>query len=53
VLTSKIVRGGETYWGTPARPLKEYLRQLAHVANLPELAARVKALEKKSGDPSI
>ncbi|MFN0103269.1 MAG: UDP-3-O-(3-hydroxymyristoyl)glucosamine N-acyltransferase [Bryobacteraceae bacterium] len=46
VLTSKIVRGGETYWGTPARPLKEYLRQLAHVARLPELAARVKELEK-------
>jgi UDP-3-O-[3-hydroxymyristoyl] glucosamine N-acyltransferase len=53
VLTSKIVRGGETYWGTPARPLKEYLRQLAHVANLPDLAARVKALEKKAEDPSI
>jgi len=53
VLTSKIVRGGETYWGTPARPLKEYLRQLAHVANLPELASRVKELEKRSFDVSI
>lgn len=53
VLTSKIVRGGETYWGTPARPLKEYLKQLAHVANLPELAARVKELEKRAEDPSI
>jgi UDP-3-O-[3-hydroxymyristoyl] glucosamine N-acyltransferase len=53
VLTSKIVRGGETYWGTPARPLKEYLRQLAHVANLPALTARVKQLEKKLEDPSI
>ncbi len=53
ILTSKIVRGGETYWGTPARPLKEYLRQLAHVAALPELAARVKELEKRTEDPSI
>jgi UDP-3-O-[3-hydroxymyristoyl] glucosamine N-acyltransferase len=53
VLTSKIVRGGQTYWGTPARPLKEYLRQLAHVANLPELAAKVKALENRAEDASI
>ncbi|MBL8240873.1 MAG: UDP-3-O-(3-hydroxymyristoyl)glucosamine N-acyltransferase [Bryobacterales bacterium] len=53
VLTSKIVRGGDTYWGTPARPLKEYLRQLAHMANLPKLAARVKELEKRTEDPSI
>lgn len=53
VLTSKIVRGGETYWGTPARPLKEYLRQLAHVASLPELAERVKKLEKGAVDSSI
>ena len=32
VLTSKIVRAGEVMWGTPARPLREYLRQLAHAA---------------------
>lgn len=53
VLTSKIVRGGDTYWGTPARPLREYLKQLAHVAALPQLAARVKELEKGAVDPSI
>jgi len=53
VLTSKIVRGGDVYWGTPARPLKEYLRQLAHVANLPALAERVKELEKRTVDSSI
>ncbi len=29
VLTSKIVRGGQVMWGTPARPLKEHLAQLA------------------------
>jgi UDP-3-O-[3-hydroxymyristoyl] glucosamine N-acyltransferase len=36
VLTSKIVRAGQPVWGTPARPLKEYLEQLALVARLPE-----------------
>jgi UDP-3-O-[3-hydroxymyristoyl] glucosamine N-acyltransferase len=34
VLTSKIVRAGEVMWGTPARPLREYLRQLATLARL-------------------
>jgi len=34
VLTSKIVRGGQVLWGTPARPLKEYLGQLAVLSRL-------------------
>ena len=34
VLTSKIVRAGQVMWGTPARPLKEYLNQLAVLARL-------------------
>lgn len=34
VLTSKIVRGGEVMWGTPARPLKEHLAQLAALSKL-------------------
>jgi UDP-3-O-[3-hydroxymyristoyl] glucosamine N-acyltransferase len=37
VLTSKIVRSGETVWGTPARPLKTHLEQLANLARLPEM----------------
>ena len=40
VLTSKIVRSGQTVWGTPARPLKTHLEQLANLARLPEYAAR-------------
>jgi len=48
VLTSKIARAGEPLWGTPARPLREYLEQLAFAGRLPELFDRVKALEKKS-----
>jgi UDP-3-O-[3-hydroxymyristoyl] glucosamine N-acyltransferase len=34
VLTSKIVRAGQVMWGTPARPLKQYLEQLAIVSRL-------------------
>jgi UDP-3-O-[3-hydroxymyristoyl] glucosamine N-acyltransferase len=34
VLTSKIVRAGEPVWGTPARPLKKYLAQLAAMSRL-------------------
>jgi UDP-3-O-[3-hydroxymyristoyl] glucosamine N-acyltransferase len=34
ILTSKIVRAGEPVWGTPARPLRQYLQQLATLARL-------------------
>ena len=35
VLPNKILRGkGQAFWGTPAQPLKEYLKQLATVARL-------------------
>jgi len=35
VLPGKIVRGkGVAFWGTPARPLREYLRSLAALAKL-------------------
>lgn len=34
ILTSKIVRAGEPVWGTPARPLKQYLAQLAALSRL-------------------
>ena len=37
VLTAKIVHSGQTMWGTPARPLKQHLEQLANLARLPEL----------------
>ena len=40
VLTSKIVRSGETVWGTPARPLKQHLEQLANLARAAGDAAR-------------
>jgi UDP-3-O-[3-hydroxymyristoyl] glucosamine N-acyltransferase len=35
VLPNKILRGkGEAFWGTPAQPLREYLKQLAALARL-------------------
>lgn len=47
ILTSKIVRKGQVVWGTPARPLKEYLRQLANLARLPELRAELDELRAR------
>jgi UDP-3-O-[3-hydroxymyristoyl] glucosamine N-acyltransferase len=36
-------------WGTPARPLKEHLEQLANLARLPAVRKRVAELEKTLG----
>ena len=47
ILTSKIVRKGQVVWGTPARPLKQYLEQLANLARLPEVRQEVAELEKQ------
>jgi UDP-3-O-[3-hydroxymyristoyl] glucosamine N-acyltransferase len=35
ILSNKVIRGkGVVFWGTPARPLKEYLKQLAALSRL-------------------
>ncbi len=34
VLNGKHIRGGQVLWGTPARPLREFLAQQAHLARL-------------------
>lgn len=47
ILTSKIVRAGQPVWGTPARPLREHLQQLASLAKLPEMRAQLKAMEQR------
>lgn len=47
ILTSKIVRKGEVVWGTPARPLKEHLEQLANLARLPKLRKQLAELERR------
>jgi UDP-3-O-[3-hydroxymyristoyl] glucosamine N-acyltransferase len=47
VLTSKVVRGGQVYWGTPARPLKRHLEELAALAQMPELLNDLRAGKKR------
>ena len=46
--TGKIIRKGQTVWGTPARPLEQFKEAYFWFARLPELAARVKKIEEKS-----
>ena len=50
VLTSKIVRSGETVWGTPARPLRQHLEQLANLARLPETRREMADLKRRVTD---
>lgn len=47
VPTSKVIRAGETVWGIPARPIKDYLEQLAHLARLGELRREVAELKRR------
>lgn len=49
VPSGKTIRAGQVVWGTPARPLKKFKEQYAHLSQLPELARRVRALEKRVG----
>ncbi len=47
---NRSLHAGETYLGTPARPIKEARRSLAVLAKLPQLRREVKALEQRLGD---
>jgi UDP-3-O-[3-hydroxymyristoyl] glucosamine N-acyltransferase len=47
ILTSKIVRSGQVVWGTPARPLKQYLEQLANLARLPALRKELSEIKSR------
>ncbi|MBY0502821.1 MAG: UDP-3-O-(3-hydroxymyristoyl)glucosamine N-acyltransferase [Bryobacteraceae bacterium] len=42
ILSAKIVRAGEPVWGTPARPLRQYLTQLASLARVPGLREQLR-----------
>lgn len=46
ILTGQTVLAGEPVWGIPARPLRQHLKGLAHVAKLPELREHVKELKR-------
>jgi len=48
ILPHKIVRAGQTVWGTPARPLKEYLEQQALVARLPRLLQQTESRRRNA-----
>ncbi|HSW40320.1 MAG TPA: UDP-3-O-(3-hydroxymyristoyl)glucosamine N-acyltransferase [Acidobacteriota bacterium] len=50
VLPGKIVRSGETYWGVPVRPLREYKRLNALFGRLPEMKAEIDALKKEMAE---
>jgi UDP-3-O-[3-hydroxymyristoyl] glucosamine N-acyltransferase len=47
VLTSKVVRSGETVWGTPARPLRQHLEQLANLARLPDMRRELGDMKRR------
>jgi UDP-3-O-[3-hydroxymyristoyl] glucosamine N-acyltransferase len=47
ILTSKIVRAGQVVWGTPARPLKEYLAQLAVLSRLSKKKSEARGDSRK------
>lgn len=49
ILSSKIVRAGTPVWGTPARPLREYLEQLANITYVGELRQQVKEIRERLG----
>lgn len=47
VLGGKIIRSGQTVWGTPARSLDKFKQLFAWQSRIPELSARIKQLEAK------
>jgi len=50
ILTSKMVHAGQVMWGTPARPLKQHLEQLANLARLPEMRDSLAELKRRLGE---
>ena len=47
ILNGKTVYSGHVVWGTPARDLDKFKEAFAWQAKLPQLAARIKTIEKK------
>ena len=47
VLPGKVLPGNQVYWGTPARPLREYKRILAHLYRLPRMRSELERLKKQ------
>ena len=49
VQEGKSIAAGETVFGNPARPLRQFREYFPFLARLPELAKRIQALEEKKG----
>ena len=47
ILPGKVIRRGQVVWGTPARPLEEFIRQYKFLSNLPRLTARVREISRR------
>ena len=47
ILTKAKVRAGEPVWGIPARPLRQYLKNLALVAKLPAMRDELRELKRR------
>ena len=47
VLPGKILPGNQVYWGTPARPLREFKRILALLPRLPQMRSELRQLKKR------
>jgi UDP-3-O-[3-hydroxymyristoyl] glucosamine N-acyltransferase len=43
----RVIRKGTKVWGTPARPLDEFKKMYAQLANLPSLARKVKEISRQ------
>jgi UDP-3-O-[3-hydroxymyristoyl] glucosamine N-acyltransferase len=53
VPSSKVIRAGETVWGIPARPIRDYLEQLAHLARLGDLRKEVADLKRRLAEAKL
>lgn len=47
--TGKVIRRGQTVWGTPARPIERFKEQYGWLSRLPQMARRISRLEEKVG----
>ncbi len=47
ILTGRTIRAGEPVWGIPARPLRQHLKGLAHIAKLPDYREELSDLKEK------
>ena len=47
IVTGQHIQAGEPVWGTPARPIRQHLKGLAHVAKLGEYRRELQEIRKR------